>query len=79
MYSLIQNLQVFQLVTHAKNSYSIYSALRCLRMCIFFLAVQPSSPYVLIAANNRDEFFARETTPAAFWEDEPGILAGWWL
>ncbi|CAI8058562.1 Transport and Golgi organization 2 homolog [Geodia barretti] len=45
-------------------------------MCVFFLALQPSSRYVLVAANNRDEFFARETTQAAFWDDAPFILAG---
>ena len=48
-------------------------------MCILFLSYQPldtGSPYVLIAANNRDEFFERLTAPAAFWEDHPTVLAG---
>ena len=45
-------------------------------MCVFFLALQPSSRYVLVAANNRDEVFARETAQAAFWNDRPFILAG---
>ena len=46
-------------------------------MCVFFLALlQPSSRYVLVAANNRDEDFARDTAKAAFWDDHPSILAG---
>ena len=48
-------------------------------MCILFLQYQPvceASPYVFIAADNRDEFYDRLTAPAAFWEDHPGILAG---
>lgn len=48
-------------------------------MCVLFLSYQPidpRSPYILIAANNRDEFFARRTAPAAFWDDHPTILGG---
>ena len=49
-------------------------------MCILFLSYQPldtGTPYVLIVASNRDEFFERKTTPAAFWQDHPTILAGY--
>ena len=35
-----------------------------------------SCPYVLIAANNRDEYFDRPTQPVHFWPDQPSILAG---
>ena len=45
-------------------------------MCVFFLSLQPSSPFVLVATNNRDEFFARKTARAAFWDNHPKILAG---
>ena len=45
-------------------------------MCVFLLALQPSSPYILVAANNRDMFFSRNTAKAAFWDDHPNILAG---
>lgn len=47
-------------------------------MCILFLDYRPdgSSKYVLVAANNRDEFYLRDTAKANFWEDNPNILAG---
>jgi uncharacterized protein with NRDE domain len=32
--------------------------------------------YPLVVAANRDEFFARPTAPAAFWQDAPQVLAG---
>jgi uncharacterized protein with NRDE domain len=45
-------------------------------MCLIVLAwrVHPDLP--LIVAANRDEFHARPTAPAAFWEDHPALLAG---
>jgi uncharacterized protein with NRDE domain len=45
-------------------------------MCLIVLAwrVHPELP--LIVAANRDEFHARPTAPAAFWEDHPALLAG---
>jgi len=44
-------------------------------MCLILLAMAVSETYPLVIAANRDEFFARETTPAEFW---PGtdLLAG---
>ena len=45
-------------------------------MCLIVFAWQvfPSSP--LIAAANRDEFYARPTAPACWWQDFPDIYAG---
>ena len=45
-------------------------------MCLIVLAWRalPSTP--LLVAANRDEFHARRAAPAAFWEDQPAILAG---
>ena len=45
-------------------------------MCLIALAwrVHPELP--LIVAANRDEFHARPAAPAAFWQDQPQILAG---
>ena len=40
------------------------------------IAWRMSPDYPLIIAANRDEFFDRPTTPAAFWEDLPNVLAG---
>jgi uncharacterized protein with NRDE domain len=45
-------------------------------MCILFIAQQKHPRYPLIIAANRDEFYARPTAPAAFWNDNPSILAG---
>ncbi len=35
-----------------------------------------SCPYILVAADNRDEYFDRPTKPLHFWPDQPNILAG---
>jgi uncharacterized protein with NRDE domain len=45
-------------------------------MCLILFAhrVVPGTP--LIVAANRDEHFNRPATPAAIWDDHPGILAG---
>ena len=45
-------------------------------MCLILLAWRVDSDYPLVVAANRDEFHARPSAPAAFWEDPPGILAG---
>lgn len=45
-------------------------------MCLIVFAWQvvPGMPF--IAAGNRDEFYARPTAPADWWEDKPKIYAG---
>lgn len=45
-------------------------------MCLILLAWRTRDDLPLLVAANRDEFFARPTAPAAFWEDDPRILAG---
>lgn len=45
-------------------------------MCLIFVAHQVHPRYGLVVAANRDEFHERPTAPAAFWEDDPRILAG---
>jgi uncharacterized protein with NRDE domain len=45
-------------------------------MCLILLAYDAHPEYRLILAANRDEFFARPTAPAAFWDDAPQLLAG---
>ncbi len=45
-------------------------------MCILFIANNIRSEYPLIVAANRDEFFARPSSAAHFWEDKPDVLAG---
>lgn len=40
------------------------------------IAWRMSPDYPLVIAANRDEFFDRPTTPAAFWTDQPNVLAG---
>jgi uncharacterized protein with NRDE domain len=45
-------------------------------MCLIFLALNQHPAYKLIVAANRDEFYARNTAPAHYWEDYPSILGG---
>lgn len=45
-------------------------------MCLIFLSLNNHPNYKLIVAANRDEFYARKTAPAHFWEDNPNILGG---
>lgn len=45
-------------------------------MCLILFAWKMHDHFPLILAANRDEFYARPTAPAAFWEDAPGLLAG---
>jgi len=45
-------------------------------MCLILLAWQVHPDYPLVVAANRDEFFARRTAAADFWDDAPDVLAG---
>ena len=45
-------------------------------MCLILFAFNSHPHYKLILAGNRDEFYARPTAPAAFWDEEPHLLAG---
>ncbi len=45
-------------------------------MCFIVLSYRQHPRYRLVLATNRDEFYARPTAPAAFWDDAPTVLAG---
>ncbi len=45
-------------------------------MCLILFSHKVIPGIALQLAANRDEFFARPTTPAAWWPDHPHILAG---
>jgi uncharacterized protein with NRDE domain len=45
-------------------------------MCLILLAWRATQEHPLVVAANRDEFHARPAAPAAFWDDEPNVLAG---
>lgn len=45
-------------------------------MCLINFHFQDHPQYKLIVAANRDEFYARPTAQAHFWEDKPYMLAG---
>ncbi len=45
-------------------------------MCLIFISHHYHPDYKLIFAGNRDEFYSRSTASAAFWIDQPGLLAG---
>jgi len=56
-------------------------------MCITFYCLDPVDPYSLILTMNRDEFYSRPTSSAAWssdgllggWDQEPGREGGTWL
>ena len=45
-------------------------------MCLILMALSSHPKYPLVVAANRDEFYARPTAGAAFWDDAPHVLAG---
>ncbi len=45
-------------------------------MCLITFAYHIHPKYKFILAANRDEFYARPTSPAGWWEDHPNILGG---
>ena len=45
-------------------------------MCLILIGYRTHAEHPLVIAANRDEFFARPTTPAHFWQDQPDIFAG---
>src|SRR5947209_10986670 len=45
-------------------------------MCLIVLGWRAHPRYPLLVAANRDEFHGRAAAPAAFWRDQPEILAG---
>ncbi len=45
-------------------------------MCLILLAWQARPDYPLVIAANRDEYFARSTATANFWQAAPQVLAG---
>jgi uncharacterized protein with NRDE domain len=45
-------------------------------VCLILVAWQAHPEYPLVVAANRDEFFDRPAAPAAWWEDQPDLLAG---
>lgn len=45
-------------------------------MCLIVFSFDAHADCSLILAANRDEFYARPTAPAAFWQDASEILAG---
>ena len=45
-------------------------------MCLIVMSYKHHPDYKLIFAANRDEFYERPASPAAFWSEEPSLLAG---
>ncbi len=45
-------------------------------MCLILFGYQVSPQMPLVVAANRDEFHARASAAAAFWQDHPQVLAG---
>src|SRR3990167_8250057 len=62
---ITETLQPFAPVFHQEHS-----------MCLIVFTWQLNPDYPLILAGNRDEFFARPTREAHFWDEHPHIFGG---
>jgi uncharacterized protein with NRDE domain len=45
-------------------------------VCLIIISVDQHPDYSLVVAGNRDEFHARRTATAQFWEEAPDVLGG---
>jgi len=45
-------------------------------MCLILFSYKSHPKYKLVVAANRDEFYARDTQPAHFWDNDETVLAG---
>lgn len=45
-------------------------------MCLVSFSLDAHDEYALLIAANRDEFYAREAAPAAWWADRPDVYGG---
>ncbi|MBA2649454.1 MAG: NRDE family protein [Legionella sp.] len=45
-------------------------------MCLALIAIGQHPLYPLIILSNRDEFYARESAPADFWQESPNVFSG---
>ena len=45
-------------------------------MCLLLVALKADERFPLVLAANRDEFYGRPAAPAAWWDENPEILAG---
>lgn len=45
-------------------------------MCLIAFSLNAHDEYALLIAANRDEFYAREAAPAAWWTDRPDVYGG---
>jgi uncharacterized protein with NRDE domain len=45
-------------------------------MCVIYIAIDQNPDYPLILLANRDEYYARPSLAACYWEDSPEIFAG---
>src|SRR5882762_8132054 len=45
-------------------------------MCLIFLSLNQHPNYKLIVAANRDEFYARQTSPAKWWKEHQQVVGG---
>ena len=45
-------------------------------MCLILFALQQHSEFPLVVIANRDEYYARPTRSAHWWQDSEGIFAG---
>lgn len=45
-------------------------------MCLIAFALDAHDSFAFVAAANRDEYYARETAPAAWWDDRHAVFGG---
>ena len=65
-----------RIIMQAEGIHNCFPPIEKLIMCLLIFAHQVYPGYPLVLAANRDEFYARETAPSAFWPEHPNMLAG---
>jgi uncharacterized protein with NRDE domain len=65
-----------RIIMQAQGIHNCFPQIETRFMCLLIFAHQVYPGYPLVLAANRDEFYARETAPSAFWPEHPSVLAG---
>ena len=77
IYYIIRLVWLLVRLGHLSYEYPLGQCLgQCFAVCLIIFEYRSHPDYRLILIANRDEFYNRPTSPVAFWDDVPDLLAG---